>query len=337
MAHDIEQIDGKDAMVYFGESPWHRLGTAMTPAMTIDLDAAMRAAQLDLRVDFEPLYLQDSDGTFTRAQGQGALRREDGKVLGYATERYEAIQNTEAFRILRPAIEQFGVTIETGGWLNAGRCWMLAKLPKAAEVVPGDKVDGYMLLVNAFNGLNSFRTQLTGTRVVCKNTLNLALNEKDAGHITLNHTRTDAVRLDEVEKLVTRFSKALKHAEGQFKKLASHKMTLNEMYAFIDVVLGLEEVEEDDVKGVAAIKRETMRDLAVAGTGADFAPNTAWAALNAVTEYVDHYRTTRIAPDDAMELIVAKQRTLSQKDHAALFGDTAKLKVKALQTALTLV
>lgn len=319
MPAEIAQINGKSAMAYLGETPWHRLGTPMTGKPTVA--DALKAASLDWNVELEPMFLQNGHKVPKR---RAVVRDVDGRILATVGSAYTVLQNSEAFGVLDEACKSFGAHIETAGaLLNGSRCWMLCKLPEVLEPVPGDKIENYFLVVTGHDGRTIYSGRSTPTRVVCQNTLTMALRSSSSNVIKLHHTKSDLEQVELVATMVAELVNSFQESGRTFKKLAAKKLDLSEINAYIDEVLRINS-ELDEVTGVVARRRDEIRRLALAGAGAELAPNTAWTAYNAFTEYVDHVRTAK------------STRTLKAADKSALFGPTAKLKVRALQLATAL-
>ena len=323
MAHNLAKINGKVAMAYLGETPWHRLGTEMIGFPTVE--AALKAASLDWNVELQPVFLKSG---IEVPACQAVVRDVDGEVLSTVGDAYEPLQNAEAFGVLDEAVKQFGVHIETAGALGRGdRTWMLAKLPNSIEPIAGDKVEGYFLITTGHNGWTSYEGRLTPIRVVCNNTLTAAVSGKPA-IIKLRHVRSQMERMEMVRVMVTDLIASLQETGKQYKSLANTKLTIKDINAYIDRVIGIEPNTKDDaLTNLTLRKRDSIRELAVKGTGVELAPMTAWAAYNAVTEYVDHVVHTLGKAD------IRKK----QADQSALFGPNFQLKSKALAKALELV
>jgi phage/plasmid-like protein (TIGR03299 family) len=323
MPADIAETNGKPMMAYQGATPWHSIGAKM--AVTADVPTALKAANLDWNVELRPMFYRHTfDGVDKRVKvptRRAVVRDTDGVLLATVGSDYAPFQNSEAFNVLQPACEQFGVTIETAGALGKGdRVWMLAKLPTPSEPIPGDKIDGYFLVLTGHNGWTSYTARPTPVRVVCANTLAMALNGSGKqAVINMRHTTTNAERFEQVTGLVTDLMAMLKQTNESFTKLAARKMTKDETIAYISEVLGI----DANSNPVAERRRDTIVELSQTGKGVEFAPNTAWTAFNAVTEYVDHVR-----PAEAKAV-----RTIAAANQSALFGSNAKLKARALTIA----
>lgn len=158
-----------ESMFSVRETPWHGLGTIVADAPT-SADA-LHLAGLDWDVVPNPVYL---DNGIVIPNYVANTRSTDGKVLGIVTDRYKAVQNTEAFAFTDSLLGE-DVRYETAGSLNGGkRIWLLAKMP--AERILGDEVVPYLCFTNTHDGTGAVKVCMTNTRVVCNNTLNLALS-----------------------------------------------------------------------------------------------------------------------------------------------------------------
>jgi phage/plasmid-like protein (TIGR03299 family) len=197
---------------------------------------------------------------------------------------------------------------------------MLAKLPESIEPVPGDKVDGYFLVTTGHNGYTSYEAMLTPIRVVCQNTLTIARNTAKTT-VRLRHTKSELEQVEMVAVMVNELATGLKQSGEIFKKLAKKKWNAADVRAYVNAVLKTTE----ETEGVKAQQRDDVIELAYHGAGTDISKGTAWAAYNAVTEYVDHVRTQK------------NVRMLKARDASSIFGLQAQLKARALEMALDAV
>ena len=320
MPASIAEVNGQATMAYQGETPWHKLGTTMEGKP--DVPQALKAANLDWEVQLKTMFYRHGDKSIKVPSRRAAVRDVDGKLLSTVGGDYVVLQNSEAFGVLQPACEQFGVQIETAGALGRGdRVWMLAKLPKTIEPVSGDKIEQYFLVVNGHNGWTAYTARGTDVRVVCANTLAIAMGGSKAV-INLKHVKSTAEQFDQVAAMVTQLlAEATKRGEA-YSKLAGRKLTPTEVQSYVEEVLKI----GDDPNPVAARRRDTIIELTKTGKGVQFAPDTAWAAFNAITEYIDHVR-----PAEAKS-----PRTIQQANQSALFGTNLKIKQRALVLATKL-
>lgn len=171
MAHEITNTDH---MVSAVETPWHKLGTVTDHLLT--LEEALTEAHLDWQVERQPIYVEHN-GQYVRVEGRDALVRQDtGLPMGVVGGTYKPFQNVEGFDLLGVLLEGGEVEVETAGSLRGGRyVWCLAKLHKDLRV-NGDEHVPYIMFLNGHTGNMAGQVLVTPVRVVCANTLRMALS-----------------------------------------------------------------------------------------------------------------------------------------------------------------
>jgi len=151
--------------------PWHHLGTAVADSPTSE--DAIRLAGLDWRVESKEIFL--ADGTKV-PDAYANVRSSDNKPLGIVGNRYQIVQNSDAFAFTDALLGE-GVKYETAGSLCDGKIvWMLAKLPEKYKIL-GDDVTPYVVFTNTHDGSGAVKVAMTPVRVVCQNTLNAGLRQ----------------------------------------------------------------------------------------------------------------------------------------------------------------
>ena len=158
-----------ETMFYTREKPWHGLGTRVETAPTSK--EALQLAGLDWKVIQKPILTEDG----SLIEGFKAnVRDRDQKVLGVVSNRYKVVQNEEAFAFTDALLGE-GVRYETAGSLAEGkRTWILAMLPHK-YIIAGDEITPYLVFMNSHDGSGAIKAAMTPIRVICQNTLNLAL------------------------------------------------------------------------------------------------------------------------------------------------------------------
>ena len=158
-----------ESMFSVREVPWHGLGTIVREAPSSE--EAIRLAGLDWDVYPEEVYTKSGN----KIPGAYAnVRSNDGSALGIVGERYQIVQNSEAFNFTDELLGE-GVKYETAGSLKDGKViWLLAQLPEAYKIL-GDEVTPWVCFTNSFDGSGAIKVAMVSTRVVCNNTLNVAL------------------------------------------------------------------------------------------------------------------------------------------------------------------
>ena len=161
-----------DSMMYVGETPWHTLGNKLNKPPTTE--EALREAGLNWNVRKMPTFYK-KEWVGTKPTGHYVTVRSDTEeVLGHVSERYEVLQNKEAMEPFNVLLDH-GFELETAGAIEGGKkVWVLAKSPQEF-LVGDDKIQPYAFLYTSHDGSagNSFRD--TAVRIVCKNTLDIAL------------------------------------------------------------------------------------------------------------------------------------------------------------------
>ena len=161
-----------ESMFSVREKPWHGLGTIVAEAP--DSSAALELAELNWTVVQKDIATADGGKVIPGFKAN--VRESDDKVLGIVTDRYKVVQNTEAFAFTDALLGE-GVRYETAGSLQGGRrIWLLAKLPQQ-YIINGDEITPYLVFMNSHDGSGSIKVAMTPIRVVCSNTLNLALSK----------------------------------------------------------------------------------------------------------------------------------------------------------------
>jgi phage/plasmid-like protein (TIGR03299 family) len=194
MAHEIDRSTGAAAVFVTGTPAWHKLGRVIAEAATSA--EAIRLAGLDWEVAqwtlmaCGPTTAEHPAGRYAPCTGTVAnVRTDTGAVLGVVSRDYRVFQNREAFDFMDAIVGEGLARYETAGALKGGRrVWMLAKMPQDIRVTGDDVVRPYLLLTNSHDGSMALRMIPTTVRVVCANTLNLALGRAKSGEgLTIRH------------------------------------------------------------------------------------------------------------------------------------------------------
>lgn len=262
-------------------APWHGLGEVIADAP--NSEEAIRLAGLDWNVYQTDLV---TDSGLPILGFKANIRDLDDKVLGVVSDRYKVVQNHEAFRFTEELLGK-GVRYETAGSLQEGKkTWILAKLPNE-YIIGEDQISPYLVFFNSHDGSGSIRCAITPIRVVCQNTLNLALSTAKRSWSAV-HTQSIANRMQEA-------SQTLFFAEKYMTELGREIFQLQKVSLSDKKVLEyIEEFFPDDVTATPAQRRNTRTlredlksryfdapDLAHVG-------NNAYKFVNAVSDFATH-------------------------------------------------
>jgi len=327
MSHEIE------TMAYVGEVPWHGLGTRL-PA-TPSVDEMLVQAGLDWTVSKRPLFTWRARGEPLEIIGQKALVRDsDHKVLSVVTDRYVPVQNREAFEFFRRFCDAGQLELETAGALKGGGfIWALARVGRDFDLGlsaagQSDEVRNYLLLMNSHQATHALTAQFTPIRVVCWNTLNIAMGAglKGKGERVFRMPHLRAFD-EEARRLAAETLGLLEDQIGQFRALVETlsrtPFPLEARDPYVREVFGLAEPtdEEEGEVGKRLVPRVLEAFEHAPGQALGSAQGTAWGAVNAVTWFVDHNRGR--SRDSALT--------------SAWFGEGAAIKRRALEKAAELV
>lgn len=289
MAHNINRTNGKDSIVWAGQTPWHRLGTQLPEAFSAA--EALRHGGLDYTVTKVGLQTVDGD----KVPNRFALRRTDtGAVLGVCAGMYQPLQNKDAFAFFDGVFGKDKACYEVAGVLGDGeRVWLLAKLPGEFDAIKGDSVNQYLLLTNGFDTNEPVRARFTPIRVVCQNTLTLALG-KTASEVRVQHIGNVKAKMEIAGNLLRAAGLYFDETKELFRGFAKYGMKQAEVSGyFAEVIAGDRSANVNELHPVTRNRILKVQELNETGIGHDIkgVRGTLWGAYNAVTEYVDHVRT----------------------------------------------
>lgn len=268
-----------ETMMYTREKPWHGLGTRVEDAPT-SADA-LRLAGLDWTVEQKDIQLCGG----AKIQNYKAnVRSTDKKVLGVVTDRYRIVQNREAFEFTDSLIGS-DVRYETAGSLNGGKkIWLLAKLPET-EIV-GDKTEPYLCFSNTHDGSGAIRVCMTPIRVVCNNTLNLALDGAKRAW-SVRHTGDLQRKMHEARICLYMANTYMNALAEQADHMANTTVTDDQIRQILNELFPSDEHStQRELQNIQKLKDEFMICY--------YAPDilkfreTAWGAVNAMSDMLSH-------------------------------------------------
>lgn len=330
MAHEIETA------MFVGKGAWHGLGTVLDSPPSID--EALVVSGLNWTVSERPLLTTGISvgGLQEVTTGHKAIVRDtDGRVLGVVGAQFKPLQNAKAFEPFGPLVKSGLIDLEAAGSLKKGsRIWILGKIRGAeGEVVPGDTVKGYVLMYQAHDGSLAVSYQKTGIRVVCNNTLSMAVNRGDSGQehrMQFRHTEGINEQIDRLTETFQAASGEFLNALAHFTYLA-HKpcaaplpyfrnvLNLNQPQSEVTILPAVynDELAEERMKDGKRMLL-ALEEAYETQPGVQYGRGTYWQALNAVTYWVDHKRG----------------RTNDTRLNSSWFGDGRRIRERALSIAL---
>ncbi len=342
MAHQIEQI------AYVGETPWHGLGNQLSPNQPLEVWA--QQAGMDWRIESSNVsYMAQNErgqSIIMPFEEQRVLYRSDTHApLSVVSQRYQEVQPKEILEFYRDLTEQSGFELETAGVLKGGKkFWALARTGQSTALKSKDISNGYILLATACDGTLATTAQFTSIRVVCNNTLAIALRgqSSSAGVVKVPHsTKFDAEKVKQQLGISVR---AWDEHMYEMKQLTQRKVSQQEAKAYFDAVfnnstMSISDPEENIIQFYRNVAQQVQekkpepngRAMNKAldmfngqGRGAELssAKDTAYGLLCSITEFVDHERRA-MSTDHRLD--------------SAWFGAGASVKQRGLEQALALI
>ena len=270
-----------ETMFYTREKPWHGLGTMVAEAP--NSKDALRLAGLNWKVLQEPVYTENEE----LIQGYKAnVRDTDRKALGVVTDRYKVIQNEEAFAFTDTLLGE-GVRYETAGSLQEGRrVWMLARLPREF-IIGGERISPYMVFSNTHDGSGAVKTALTPIRVVCNNTLNLALRTAKRSW-SMIHTGDISGKIEEAKNTLFLADEYMTALGQEFENLRKIKLSEKQVLDYIKILLPMEEnYSLLQKRGVEKLRADMKMRYFDAPDLKDVG-NNGYRFVNAVSDFATH-------------------------------------------------
>lgn len=319
MAHNITVREDGKAEVFVTKVPaWHGLGQVVENAPT-SVDA-IRLAGLDWTVNKVDLYAYHGDKQLLVDGKIGIQRQDNGTVLGVVSTKYMPVQNVEAFGLLDSIVDSEGLRYESAGSLNGGRSiWLLARMPEDTFIANDDRNENYILLKSGHDGLTSMETMLTKVRVVCQNTLNIALSQ-NVNRIRVKHCLNAKDKMEKAREILFGIKKESNDLDGILRQLSITTVATNKVQEYLDKMFPLPVVPDPEIPSTKTVN---IRSQILTNFDFDEEQNTtatkgtAYGLLNAVTKYVDHQRNPKNS---------------ANRWESAMFGQGSALKNKALET-----
>jgi phage/plasmid-like protein (TIGR03299 family) len=323
MAHELEiQKNGEANMAFVGETPWHGLGKRVPN--DVSPQQMLKAANLDWTVSKKQLFF-NSDGGPGPTTAQALVRSTDNKVLTVVSDNWNPVQNLEAFEFFNDFVHAGDMEMHTAGSLKGGKMvWAMAQIKDSFTLFGGDKVEGYLLFSNPHEFGRSIDVRFTPVRVVCNNTLTLALGSTAKHAVKINHRAV--FNGDQVKETLGIAKDQLSHYKEQAQFLGQKKYNKETIVEYFNRVFP--SMSKDEMKRANTafpISRQAEEAMAIVHTqpGANFAEGSWWQAFNAVTYMTDHkmgrsrdsrltsawYGLNRVKKERALDLAVEYAET----------------------------
>jgi phage/plasmid-like protein (TIGR03299 family) len=327
MAHEILE---NGHMIFSGKKPWHKQGIDVTGKEIRSIAQAFEfAPDIDFPVEVVPCYIKGADGTEIMIDRNAIMNGKTNEILGNVSSTWHPVQIKSALSIIDGFLQNDLATLETLISLGGGQkvCALARLSGDPIDVVPGDRVDPYLLNAVGNDGKIAVHLGTTATRVVCANTLRVALKES-GNQVRIRHTKKADETIASYKEAALAAYATFQKTASIWKDLACHACTEAQLRNYVrSVIPGLRKKANQEVITQDAAK---ANEIAYLDNGADFASllqkptqldadakverssrvedrivelfetgrgsditgvrGTVWGAYNAVTEYLSHER-----------------------------------------------
>ena len=322
MAHDIEQVEDGSYSFFSNRLPaWHNLGKIVNGAL--DWITAIKMANMDFEVVKRQLQDPQSGDLVDTF---GIFRTDNNAFLGNVGDRYTPIQNEFQFKFMDSILGAGNAHYETAGVLGKGeRVFMLANLSEEYDLHgTGDKHKAYLAGVGSHDGSSAQRFFTTEVRIVCANTLQVALGKAGKAGVAVKHTVNAEQRILSKVNVLEAGRDAFKTTMEKLEILAEKQVNSEVVATSLAQLFDLDMAKDLPTKTMNTL--ETIKNLFESNDKDAFPEfrGTAYNLLNAITEYTDHYKNVRETAGRV------GQTTEQMRSDSAMFGTGAEFKSKAL-------
>lgn len=314
MSHEITiKANGVAEMAFTGDRSaiWHGLGQELKE--NAPMEEWRKAAGLDWEVFESAITFQSMAGDHVFPDKKALFRSDTTFPLSVVSNDFRIVQPGEVLEFFSDLVSQHGMRLSTAGTLFGGkRFWALADTGKSAEIVKNDTIKGFLLLTTAVDGTLATTAKFVSNRVVCNNTLSIALSEESRSVVKKTHKAVfdpKAVKID-----LGLIDKGWDNFVGNLRKLASTKVNSMQSNEFFQNMFFQKGVDaKDQPWGVNRAIAEAQ-SLFLSGTGSHLSADTSWGLLNAITEKYTHG---------------TGKRNTSHQFWDSFYGNNDKMKIKA--------
>ncbi len=275
-----------ESMFYVREAPWHGLGVCVVSALS-SADA-LEQSGLNWNVIQRPIMTDNCD---TIPGYKANIRESDNRVLGVVTDRYKVVQNSEAFAFTDALLGE-GVTYETAGSLQDGKkIWILAKLPDK-YIMEGEQIEPYLVFSSSHDGNGAIKAAMTPIRVVCQNTLNIALSQAKRIWSTV-HVGDLSAKMDEARNTLLLAQNYMTGLGAEFNRLSKIKLSDAKVLEYINMLLPMDDNPTDTHKKNIQRIREDLKIRYFDAPDLHHVGNNGYRFVCAVSDFATHARPLR--------------------------------------------
>jgi phage/plasmid-related protein TIGR03299 len=299
MSANLDTTNGQTSFVSARLDAWHQSGIVLPDTFTAE-EAMEHGLLGGWNLRKQALFTQSEDGKKIVIPRQYAVVRNNPvikkqvDVMGVVGEKYAIMQNESLAHLLNTLVDESGAHFETAGAIDGGRkVFITMKLPGNIKIGGKDRVDNYIAVMTSHDGSTSTVFMVTPVRVVCENTLNLAFNNS-SNLFRVRHTiGADKIMIQQAREALDFTFDYLGGFQEQAEQLINTTLTQGQFEEIIARNFGAPEDAPNSTITRTENKLDQMAQLFSDANTQEGVRNTAWAGLNALTEWYDHYSPVR--------------------------------------------
>lgn len=288
MSHNLNtKKNGQAAVMYVGESAWHKLGTQLSNAATAE--EAINHGGLDWEVVKAPLIAELGDGFADVPNFWATIRKDTSDTLGVVGNGYTIVQNREAFSFFDALVERDEAIYHSAGVIGKGeKIWVQAKMPEYIRVGKDDLTEMYVTLYNSHNGQGAVKAYITPIRIVCENTLRMSLGNT-ADSVSIRHTANVDTKIKQAAEILGLTKRYAGELETLWNDLAGKKLSKTGVDDFLKFAFP---VRKDEESNRTINNRQRLLETIETGRGqAEAKKGTAWWLVNGYTRFLEDQGT----------------------------------------------
>ena len=261
-------------------------------------------------------------------------RKDNNQPLGIVGSDYHVVQNNTVFDFIDPIIADGSVEYYGGGEFNYGKfVWLQLRLTgKQIDLGQNDQVEKYILLLNSHNCFYKLTVMFTPIRIVCQNTLNVAISvakKRESGIVSIKHCKFMTDKIEEAKKVMNVAVDHYSQIEEKYRRMTMRRMSRTDLINYANNVVNL---TKNDVKSNVSVKinkAEAIINAAYGSPGSEKFPASLWNAYNGAVYYADYLKSNLRAET------ISKTNTFNEE--SILFGAKARLKTRAYDAAVDIL
>lgn len=261
---------------------WNKIGKSVEECKS--MEQVLRTSGLDYKVELKPVYTWDQRGFYKEMPNRFATTREDGHVYDVVSDKYEIVQNRDAFDFVNYMGDE--LTFEKAGETENGMVYIIGKLPEVS--ILGDAFTPYVLFRNGFNGKTKIMAAISPLRIVCQNQFNFAFKHAE-NTISIRHVKNAEVKLAEARETLKMCADYMAELNTLAEGFAAMKISGPRMEKVLNFLFPIPEGVD-----MNPFKRKMLEDNRAAFLEAHKAEDnrnfrgTAWGLVNAYTDFITH-------------------------------------------------